>query len=142
MPTSLAGLGLPADLFHQVRDSQPVVHVAFVALVPIRLLAVRNMENRGHMRFNGESSIITTGLQVADDVLQMTITLSRHGIFGFGLADSWVAAVLYVDMNNVVLDIVVETKCILEGMRFGLGAITLEDRVSGCLLYTSPSPRD
>ena len=105
----LEGFRLPANLLNEVLHSLPVFHVALIALVPIRLLTILYMEHRGNMWLDGEPSIIASGLEVAHDVLKVTVALSRHGVLGFGLPHFWIAAVFDVDMHNVLLDVIVES---------------------------------
>jgi hypothetical protein len=42
-------------------------------------------------------------------VLKVAVSLSWHGVLGLGLPHFWIAAVLDVDMDNVLLDVIVES---------------------------------
>ena len=105
----LGGFRLPANLLHEVLHPLAVFHVALIALFPIRLLAILYMEHRGNMWLDGKPSIIASGLEVAHDVLKVAVSLPRHGVLGLGLPHFWIAAVLDVDMDNVLLDVIVKS---------------------------------
>ena len=123
-------LSLPANVIEDVLDLVAILDITLVALFPVRLFPVLHVEDRGDMRFDGKAPIVAAGLEVAHDMLEVAVTLSGHGVFRFRLADLGVTAVLDMNMDDVLLDVVVETEGVLEGVRFGLRSITLEHRIA------------
>ena len=129
-PALFKRLGLPANVIEDVLYLSAILDITLVALLPVRLLPVLDVKYRRDMRFDGKAPIVAAGLEITHDVLEVAITLARHGVFRFRIADPGITAVLDMNMDYVFLDVVVETEGILKGMRFGLGSVTLEHRIA------------
>ena len=84
---------------------------------------------------NALVSLGTTSDQIEYEVIEK----GSNGILGFGSKDAVIKVAKKSTPEDVVKDFLTE---VFDKMNLEVEIITKFDEIEGCLLYTSPSPRD